>query len=201
VHGPSDVRGVVVQGVLDACGLGGADEVLCGPAQAGLQRHLARRSIQAGLGRVEHQLAGRGVVAVQLLARLQRLEGEAAFGGQLQQGLGAGGRGAAVAGAQELQAPGPLPRVGLQAKAQRRIGVQQQLGQAGPDARVGQGLHVRIAQLRAIAAAGAHGRLRRTLQHRDLVARLLQGVRRRQTHNARTHDTHMHVLFSLWSRL
>ena len=67
-------------------------------------------------------------------------------------------RGARVAGRQEGQAPAPLQRIELRPQLERGGGRQQQLGQLLPDRRIGQRLHVGIAQLRAVAAARAGAR-------------------------------------------
>ena len=67
-------------------------------------------------------------------------------------------------------------RIGLQAELERRILFEQQLGQHLPDGWIGQRLHVGIAQLRAVAAACAHGGARRAVHHGDAVACLLQNI-------------------------
>jgi len=131
-------------------------------------------------------------VAGQCFVGLERLEGLAAFGGQGQQGARAFGRGMGIAGAQKAQSPGPLRGVGAQAEGQRRILLQQQAGQHLPDAGIGQRLHVGIAQLRAIAAAGALGGARCAVQHGDAMAGPLQRPGRCQADDAGAHDADMH---------
>ena len=125
VDGAGHARGIAGQCRLQARHFGGIHHLLQRACQRGLQGHLLRRAVQRLLRGVEHQLARLVVVAVQGLARQHGFEGQAAFGGQGQQGPGAVGRGPGVAGTQELQAPGPLPGVGLQAEFERRVWLQQ----------------------------------------------------------------------------
>ena len=90
-------------------------------------------------------------------------------------------------------------RIGLQAKLERRVFVEQELGQLFPDGGVGQRLHVAVAQLRAIAHAGAHAGVRSLVDDGDFVSRLLQLIRRCQTHNtcAENANVHSHPLKTL----
>ena len=167
---------------LDLCAaLGG--HCLLFAAPLALQVHLALRSGQAGRGVVQHQLAGAGEVAVQSFCPQHGLEVVAAQGGQRQQLRGAAFRGGSVAGAQKLQPPAPLVGVPLQAQLERRAGRQQQPGQLPPDAGVCQGLHIAVAQLRAIATAGARAGLR-LVDDGDLQAALLKFIRRGQADDA-----------------
>ncbi|MPM82920.1 hypothetical protein SDC9_129982 [bioreactor metagenome] len=101
------------------------------------------------------------------------------------------GRCARVAGAQKVHPPAPLRRIGTQPEFERRILFQQQLGQHRPDGRVGQRLHVGIAQLRAVATARPGGRVRGALHHGDAITGLLQHIGAGKTCNARAHDADM----------
>jgi hypothetical protein len=85
-----------------------------------------------------------------------------------------------------------LGGIGAQAQGQRRVLFQQQLRQHLPDAGIGQRLHVGIAELRAVAAAGARCRAGPALQDRDAAARALQRIGSGQADDAGAHDADMH---------
>ena len=194
VNGTRDPRRVVRERGLDLRAARRGDGLLLA-APGALQLQLAPRVVQRGLGRIQHQLARAREVARQPLGGQHALEALAAARGQGQQRGRAVLGGAAVAGAQEIQPPAPLVRVPPRAQLERRVGRQHQLGQLCPDAGVGQGLYVAVAQLRAIAPAGPRAGMG-LIDDCDLKSPALEFVGRRQAHDARAHDTYMHC--ELW---
>ena len=156
-------------------------------AECTLQQHLPLCTGKCGRIGVEHQFACGGKVAVQAGLRHHGVEPGAAARRQCQQSLGCAARHIVAAGSQKLQAPGPLRRVRLDAQLEWRIARQQQLGELTPDGSVGQRLHIGIAQLCAIGAAGA-GATGGAVHYRDVVALLHQFPGAGQAHDACAQD-------------
>jgi len=115
----------------------------------------------------------------------------AAQGGQGQQLCGAAFGSLPVAGAQKLQPPAPLVGIPLQAQLEWGGGREQQPGQLPPDAGVRQRLYIAVAQLRAVATAGASAGLR-LVDDGDLQAALLKFIRRGQADDACAQYTYLH---------
>ena len=161
-----------------------------------LQFHLLLRCGETSGGAVQHELASVGEIAVQLLGLQHGFKTVAAECGQGQQVLGAALGRAPVAGPQKLQAPAPLVHVPLRAHLERRAGRQQQFWQLVPQAGIGQRLHIAVAQLRAIAAAGASTGLG-LVDHGHLHAALVELIGGGQAHDACAKDTYLHLVCSM----
>ena len=84
-------------------------------------------------------------------------------------------------------------RIGLQAELERRVFIEQQLGQLLPDRGVGQRLHIAVAQLRAVAAAGARAGLA-LVHHGDVHTAMPEFVGGRQADDACAEYTYVHVV-------
>ena len=81
--------------------------------------------------------------------------------------------------------------VSLQAQLEWGGGREQQPGQLPPDAGVRQRLYIAVAQLRAVATAGASAGLR-LVDDGDLQAALLKFIRRGQADDACAQYTYLH---------
>jgi len=168
VNGACKARCVATQGGFDSHRFRGRQGVLHG-AQGALQIHLPASSGKAGFIRMQHEFSGGGKVAVDVFLGEQSLEASPAFRRQGQQrGRGVDGHAGAARG-EKLQAPGPLLWVHLWPQLQGGVAGQQELGQLAPDARVGQGLHVGVAQLCAVGRARTGAGLR-AVDHRHGMA-------------------------------
>ncbi len=155
------------------------------------------RLVQAFGIRVQHQLAGSSEIAIQLLLLHEAIQGLATLGGQRQQLHGglAGDRG--PAGGQELHAPAPLLRAPLRGEAQGTAAVEQQLGDTGQQRRVGQRLHIAVAQLCTVTGYGAHAGPGCLVDHRDPMPGLVQEPGTAQADDARAYHANLHYTASL----
>jgi len=189
VNGACKARRVATQSGFDSNRFHGRQGVLHG-AQRALQIHLPPCSGKAGLIGMKHEFSGGGEVAVDVFQREQSLEASPAFCRQGQQGRGGVFRDAGTARGEELQSPGPLLRVHLQPQFQGGVAAQQELGQLAPDARVGQWLHVGVAELRAIGRARTGAGLR-AVDHGDGVPVAQQSPGGGQADDAGAENAHM----------
>ncbi len=161
-------------------------------AQFGLQRHLPARAFQLA-GIVEHhQLAGDAVMKFQRQGGAQGAQLVAAEKCQLQQFVRGALSAPAIAGRQELQQPAPLRPIRLRTQCQRRGAGKQVVRPLAPDRGIGQRRHVRIAELGAVAEAGAAAGVRQRIHQRDSMAGFQQPPGRGHADHAGAQDTDMH---------
>ena len=201
--GQGHAKGVAVghrfAGVVDAAGQQAARRRQRGFARGafGARPDLAGGGLAGGLledlrGAVDHQLAG--VAPVEFVGRNDRAELLHAGARQLAQFQQLGG-GAAVRGgralAEEAGQPGPLAQVGLRLEAQRAVFLEQPLDGLQRHAGVGQRRHVAVAQLAAIAMAGAARHVGRAVDQGHLVAGLEQPPGRGQADDTAADDNYL----------